>query len=115
PLSFMISLGRMGRMMPKPMASTRTVMKMKTTLPMTGRGGYHGPGQVDAGQIRSSPWKAKPPGRRIFHRTHREAPMLLRRRMLDCVVIVSCLGLCLADPTAGATLTCDPPDPPPRF
>src|SRR5262245_20925340 len=55
--------------------------------------------------------------------------MLLRRRMRvfarfvrRCLVIVSCLGLCLLrsvsfgpDPIAGATATCDPPGPPPRF
>jgi hypothetical protein len=48
--------------------------------------------------------------------------MLLRRRMRDsprfdrrCLAIVSCLGLCLANPLVGATLACDPPGPPPRF
>lgn len=48
--------------------------------------------------------------------------MPLRRRMRDSprfvrlfLAIVSCLGLCLTDPNVGATLTCDPPGPPPRF
>src|SRR6266568_3135328 len=44
PVNFMISSGRTGRMTPNPMASTSTVMKMKTTLFMSGDGRYHGSG-----------------------------------------------------------------------